>query len=42
MPPTGLATVLAMLPEENFDIQRIVDMNVQDLSDEDIRARMLS
>ncbi len=37
MPPTGLATVAAMLPEEHFDLQRIVDMNVEPLRDEQLR-----
>ncbi len=37
MPPTGLATVLAMLPEERFEIGRVVDMNVKPLTDRDIK-----
>ena len=38
MPPTGLATVLAMLPEEKFDIGRVVDMNIESLTDEQIKC----
>ncbi len=34
MPPTGLATVASMLPEEHFDILPIVDENVEPLSDD--------
>lgn len=37
MPPTGLATVAAMLPEGNFDVHRIIDLNVEPLADEQIR-----
>ena len=33
MPPTGLATVLSMMPEDKFDIHRIVDLNVEPLTD---------
>ncbi len=36
MPPTGLATVLAMLPE-SFEPGRIIDLNVEELRDEQIR-----
>ncbi len=38
MPPTGLATVLAMVPEDNFEIQRIVDLNVEPLTDRAIES----
>ncbi|MBT7661050.1 B12-binding domain-containing radical SAM protein [archaeon] len=34
MPPTGLATVLSMLPE-NFDPQKIIDLNTRVLTPED-------
>lgn len=37
MPPTGLATVLAMLPKKNFEPQRIIDLNVEPLKDEQIK-----
>src|SRR3989344_1141970 len=37
MPPTGLATVLAMFPTESFELQRIVDLNVEPLTDKQIR-----
>ncbi len=36
MPPTGLATVLAMLPEDKFEIGKVVDMNVKFLTNKDI------
>jgi radical SAM superfamily enzyme YgiQ (UPF0313 family)/uncharacterized protein YlaN (UPF0358 family) len=36
MPPTGLATVMAMLPEK-FEAQRIIDLNVEPLTDEQIK-----
>lgn len=35
MPPLGLITVASMLPED-YDV-RLVDMNIQDLEDEDIK-----
>ena len=35
MPPLGLITVAAMLPE-NYDI-KLVDMNIEDLKDDDIK-----
>ena len=38
MPPTGLATVLAMLPDEKFEAQRIIDLNVEPLTDEQIKS----
>lgn len=34
MPPTGLATVLAMLPEDNFYSHRIIDLNIEPLKEE--------
>ena len=37
MPPTGLATVLAMLPEKSFSSDKIIDLNVESLSDEKIK-----
>jgi len=38
MPPTGLATVLGMLPESHFEALPIIDMNVEPLRDEHIDA----
>jgi radical SAM superfamily enzyme YgiQ (UPF0313 family) len=32
-PPLGLATVAAMLPEDQFEVQRIVDLNIEPLMD---------
>ncbi len=37
MPPTGLATVLSMLPQDRFTPLKIIDLNVEPLKDEDIR-----
>ena len=37
MPPTGLATVMAMLQEERFDVQKIADLNTGNLTDEQIK-----
>ncbi len=37
MPPTGLATVCAMLPRKHFDVMPIVDLNVEPLTDETIK-----
>ena len=37
MPPTGLATALAMLPEEKFEPQRIIDLNIEPLTDHHIK-----
>jgi radical SAM superfamily enzyme YgiQ (UPF0313 family) len=37
MPPTGLATVMAMMPEDRFDLHRIIDLNVEPLTDEQIK-----
>ena len=34
MPPTGLATVMAMVPEDKFEIQNMIDLNVEPLTDE--------
>ncbi len=36
--PTGLPTVLAMLPRDKFDIMQIVDMNTATLRDADLKA----
>ena len=38
MPPTGLATVIAdpLLPEDKFEAQKIVDLNVEPLKDEQL------
>jgi len=38
MVPLGLPTVTAMLPEREFDIMPIRDMNVEQLKDEDLKA----
>lgn len=38
MPPTGLATVAAMLPTDWFEVLPIVDMNVEPLTDNAIRS----
>ncbi len=37
MTPTGLATVAAMIPEEQFQVQRIIDLNIEPLTDEQIK-----
>lgn len=37
MPPLGLITALAMLPGQQFDIQKVVDQNVRKVTDEEIR-----
>jgi len=37
MPPLGLATVAAMLPYNQFDVSRIIDLNVEKLRDEQIK-----
>ncbi len=37
MPPLGLATVLAMVPSDRFEIQRIVDLNVEPLKEESVK-----
>src|SRR3989344_3243929 len=38
MPPTGLATVIAdpLLPKDKFEAQKIVDLNVEPLTDEQL------
>lgn len=36
MPPTGLATVAAMLPAEQFEVLPIVDLNVESLTEKDL------
>src|SRR3989338_6115168 len=38
MTPTGAATVAAMFPQEDFEVQRIIDLNVEKLTDEQIRS----
>ncbi len=37
MPPTGLLTVMAMLPEDKFELQRVVDLNVEPLTDRHLK-----
>ena len=37
MPPIGLATVMAMLDEKYFELKPIVDLNVQRISESDIK-----
>jgi len=37
MTPTGEATALAMMPEEIFELHRIIDENVEDLTDRQIK-----
>lgn len=37
MPPTGLATVAAMLPQEHFELEKIIDLNVEPLTDAQIK-----
>ncbi len=37
MPPTGLATVSAMLPPGDFEVMPVVDLNVEPLTDEHIK-----
>ena len=37
MTPTGLATVASMFPEDKFHVQRIIDLNVESLTDEKIK-----
>ncbi len=41
MPPTGLATVLAMLPKNYFDAQKIADLNTRNLKDKQIKESEL-
>lgn len=36
MPPTGLATIAAMLPVEHFDVLPIVDLNLGSIANKDI------
>ena len=38
MTPTGAATVASMFPQEDFEVQRIIDLNVEKLTDEQIRS----
>ena len=38
MPPTGLATVAAMLPEDKFEVMPIVDLNVEPLTEEVLQS----
>ena len=37
MPPTGLATVAAMLPDERFEVLPIVDLNIEPLPDNHLK-----
>ncbi len=37
MPPTGLATVLSMLPQNKFEPQKIIDLNVELLKDKEVQ-----
>ncbi len=37
MPPLGLITVAAMIPEDRFDVQRIVDLNTEKLTDRQLQ-----
>jgi len=37
MPPLGLATVAAMIPEDKFHVQKIIDLNITPLIEEDIK-----
>ncbi|MBU0957691.1 MAG: B12-binding domain-containing radical SAM protein [Nanoarchaeota archaeon] len=37
MPPTGLATVMAMFPKNKFKIMQIIDLNVENLDKEKIK-----
>ena len=37
MPPTGLATIAAMVPSDRFDVQMISDLNVRDIDDQQIK-----
>ncbi|MDO8460106.1 MAG: B12-binding domain-containing radical SAM protein [Nanoarchaeota archaeon] len=36
MAPTPILTVAAMVPEDTFDMQRVIDLNVEPLKDEEI------
>lgn len=38
MTPTGAATVASMFPQEDFEVQRIIDLNVEELTDKKIRS----
>ena len=37
MPPTGLATIAAMVPLDDFEVHKIADLNVRDLDDAQIK-----
>jgi len=37
MPPTGLATVMAMFPRKNFSIMPVIDLNVEPLDEKKIK-----
>ena len=38
MPPTGLATVAAMLPQDNFAVLPIIDLNVEQLTQRELQS----
>ena len=37
MAPTGLATIAAMVPLDDFEVLKIADLNVRDLDDTQLR-----